>query len=130
MLEDLIREIKEKEIQYRELGAVIQALNIKLKKYREEKGEYETDFTPYIGKDIKEITLIVQRDTFVRHDTYYDSINIDESGHISALEWGEMSHCGIKWDNENSRYCIDSCFDSDGNPLTLIGFYNVVLEED
>lgn len=89
---------------------------------------YETDSSQYAGKYLEKVTLIIDNGSYIEFK-YFRNVNVDENGHFRAYEWGEMSHFGFCWNDEKQSYVTDCCFDNDGEPVKIIGFYDVKVEE-
>ena len=89
---------------------------------------YETDFVPYKGQWLDEITLIIEDNSGI-HYIHYDGASVDNNAHISAYHTGEFSHCGYSWSDKDQSYVYDTCFDNTKFPVKIIGFYDVKMDE-
>lgn len=88
---------------------------------------YETDFMKYKDSVIRKITLVTEKNGHIRHDTWCDGyINFD--GYISVYSYGEISHYGIKWNNDLKSY-VEYCSGSlDKEKIKILGFYNLEVK--
>lgn len=89
---------------------------------------YETNLMKYAGKYLEEITLIIDNGSSIKIE-YFRNVSVDDDGHFSAYDWGEMSHSGYRWSDLKNSYVTDNCFGDDNVPVKIIGFFDVKVEE-
>ena len=127
--------IDELKRQYDEIGLQIESLytqrmnivneihNIILKNHL-----YETDSIKYAEKHLEEISLIIDNGTSIEVE-HFRNVSVDDDGHFSAYDWGEMSHSGYRWSDLKNSYVTDNCFGDDNVPVKIIGFFDVKVVE-
>lgn len=131
----MISKIDELKKQYNEISLQIKFLDTQRRSIKNDihntilkEHLYETDSTKYAGKYLKELSLIIDNGSSIEIE-YFINVDVDDDGHFRAYEWGEMSHSGYYWSDLKNSYVTDNCFDDNNEPVKIIGFFDVKVEE-
>ena len=131
----MISKIDELKKQYNEISLQIKFLDTQRRSIKNDihntilkEHLYETDSIKYAGKYLKEVSLIIDNGSSIEIE-YFINVDVDDDGHFRAYEWGEMSHSGYYWSDLKNSYVTDNCFDDDNEPVKIIGFFDVKVEE-
>lgn len=131
----MISKIDELKKQYNEISLQIKFLDTQRRSIKNDihntilkEHLYETDSTKYAGKYLKEVSLIIDNGSSIEIE-YFINVDVDDDGHFRAYEWGEMSQSGYYWSDLKNSYVTDNCFDDNNEPVKIIGFFDVKVEE-
>lgn len=131
----MISKIDELKKQYNEISLQIKFLDTQRRSIKNDihntilkEHLYETDSTKYAGKYLKEVSLIIDNGSSIEIE-YFINVDVDDDGHFRAYEWGEMSHSDYYWSDLKNSYVTDNCFDDNNEPVKIIGFFDVKVEE-
>ena len=126
-LNELNEEIRKIELNMNNLICEASSKEEERKKLITECHSFKTNFTEYKDTEIKKITLITEKNGHIDHDTWYGG-HSDHDGHISVCMYGEISHYGIKWDDELNSY-IDYCSNyEEKEKIKILGFYDLEVD--